>query len=548
MKPRALILAAHGSREEPLVNVQVRSQAKKLLEAGCFDEVAVAFHQGEPSFSRVLDTIAARHVTVVPFMTSAGHYSRVVLPRELAKSARFKEVVLRITEPVGTHPGLARLVEERGRRVLDLRGLTGRETTLAVVGHGTRRHPGSRKSAETLARALRERGEFAEVIEAFLDEEPGVESIPRMAGRSHVLVIPFLVGAGSHATRDIPRRLGLVLPAGTELPFAASDGKRTLVCDRPIGADPGVLQIVLDLAAGSRRGAARGRAAGHATNPAPGRASRGTGAVYLVGAGPGDPGLITVRGREILRRADVVVHDRLVERELLREAHPGARIIDVGKKRGEKLCSQEGINALIVEEARRGNTVARLKGGDPFVFGRGWEELRACAAAGIPCTVVPGVSSATSVPAAAGIPVTLREVGRSFAVFTAEGADGTGLPADAIDAAAGIDTVVILMGRDKLGEIAARLIRAGRNPLEPAACIQEGTTSRERAAFGTLSDIADLADARGLEAPVVTVVGEVVRCAAIQATQGETALKLLKMHIQSERPSPVVSTAVKVAF
>jgi uroporphyrin-III C-methyltransferase len=502
MTTRALVLAAHGSREEPLVNLQVHSLARNLLGSGCFDEVAVAFHRGEPSFSGVLDTIGARHVTVVPFMTSAGHFSRVVLPRELARNARFKDVLIRITEPVGTHPGLVRLVEERGRKVLELRGLTGRETTLALVGHGTRRHPGSRKSTESLARALRERGEFAEVIEAFLDEEPRVESIPGMAGLPHILVIPFLMGAGSHATRDIPRRLGLNLPAGTELPFAASDGKRTLACDRPIGADAGIPGIVLDLAAGSRRGA-----------------------VYLVGAGPGDPGLITVRGRAILRAADVVVYDRLVPRELLLEVRHGARVFDVGKKRGATILSQEGINALIVEEAHRGGLVVRLKGGDPFVFGRGWEEMSACASAGIPCTVVPGVSSATSVPAAARIPVTLRGVGRSFAVITAEGAGPEGFPVEAVDAAAKIDTVVILMGREKLGAIAGRLIRAGRNPLEPAACIQEGTTPRERAVFGTLSDIADLADAQGLEAPVVTVVGEVVRCAAGAGLQEETAVK-----------------------
>jgi uroporphyrin-III C-methyltransferase len=233
---------------------------------------------------------------------------------------------------------------------------------------------------------------------------------------------------------------------------------------------------------------------------------RTSGAVHLVGAGPGDPGLITARGLDLLRRADVVVHDRLVGPELLHEARPGAELIDVGKGVGHAALSQEEINALLVERARRGQDVVRLKGGDPFVFGRGSEEVTACREAGVEVSVVPGVSSAIAAPAAAGIPVTARGVARSFAVVTAQQADGVGPD---IGALAGVDTIVVLMGRAALPRLTARLMAAGRAPDTPAACVQSATTAAQRIAVATLATIAEVAEREGLEAPMVTVIGEV---------------------------------------
>jgi uroporphyrin-III C-methyltransferase len=227
--------------------------------------------------------------------------------------------------------------------------------------------------------------------------------------------------------------------------------------------------------------------------------------VHLVGAGPGDPELITVRGLARLRRADVVVHDRLAGPELLAEAGPEAELVDVGKGPGLAPVRQEEINRLLVERARRGLDVVRLKGGDPFVFGRGSEELAACRAAGIACEVVPGISSAIAGPAAAGIPVTARGVARSFAVVTGRTAEGETDPAPL----AGIDTIVLLMGRAGLARFAERLVAAGRDPGTPAACVQSATTAGQRVIVGTLATIAAAAERDGLESPAVTVIGEV---------------------------------------
>lgn len=233
------------------------------------------------------------------------------------------------------------------------------------------------------------------------------------------------------------------------------------------------------------------------------------GRVYLVGAGPGDPGLITMLGHSLLAAADVVLHDRLSNPALLAVCRPDAELINVGKTPGGPSGTQAEINALLVARAQTGKTVVRLKGGDPFVFGRGYEELEACRAADVPCMAVPGVSSALAGPASAGIPVTHREIARSFAVITGNvtGADAgpTVAPHD-YAALARIDTLVILMGRAGLTEIAAQLIAAGRAPDTPAACVQSATLTEQRVVRGTLATIAEIADRAGLQAPIVTVV------------------------------------------
>ncbi|HKQ47186.1 MAG TPA: uroporphyrinogen-III C-methyltransferase [Phycisphaerae bacterium] len=232
------------------------------------------------------------------------------------------------------------------------------------------------------------------------------------------------------------------------------------------------------------------------------------GTVYLVGAGPGDPGLITVRGRARLREADSIVFDRLVSRALLRQARPDACLIDVGKTPDRPGITQQQINEILVAEARAGRRVVRLKGGDPFVFGRGFEELAACRAAGIRCVVVSGVTSAIAAPAAAGIPVTHRSSSRSVAIVTARTAEDSRSPLN-YAALAAMDTLVVLMGRAALAEFTKSLIGAGRSPATSAACIERGTTRRQRVVRASLAEIADTADLAGLQAPIVTVIGEV---------------------------------------
>ena len=236
-----------------------------------------------------------------------------------------------------------------------------------------------------------------------------------------------------------------------------------------------------------------------------------TGSVTLVGAGPGDPGLITVAGLEALRGADVVLYDALAPAALLREARPGAEVVGVGKRAGAHAATQAEIEALLVARARAGKRVVRLKGGDPFVFGRGSEELRACREAGIPCTVVPGVTSAIGALAYAGIPVTHRGEAGAFMVLNARSVDEGGAN---WRAAAAVDTLVLLMGAEVLGECAERLIAEGRAPATPAASVQWGTRSDQRLVTGTLAGIAGRVAEAGLTAPLVTVVGPVAALAA----------------------------------
>ncbi len=238
------------------------------------------------------------------------------------------------------------------------------------------------------------------------------------------------------------------------------------------------------------------------------------GIVYLVGAGPGDPGLMTLRGMALLRQADVVVHDRLVALELLAEVSPATEVIDAGKAPAKHRYSQSWINAILVDRARAGRCVVRLKGGDPFLLGRGYEELSACHAAGIECVVVPGVSSALAAPAVAGIPITNRGSARSAAIITGHTDNDEAAGALNYKALAKMDTIVILMGRANLAELTRSLSDAGLDPATPAACIEQATTPHQRVAKATLETIAETADREGLCAPVVTVIGKVAALAA----------------------------------
>lgn len=229
----------------------------------------------------------------------------------------------------------------------------------------------------------------------------------------------------------------------------------------------------------------------------------------LVGGGPGDPELITVRGRLALEQADVVIADRLGPRALLAELPPHVEIVEAGKTPGGLGASQHQINDVIISNARHGKLVVRLKGGDPFIFGRGGEELAACAAAGIPVEIVPGVSSATAAPALAGVPLTQRGVTQHFVV--AAGHLPPGHPASTVDWAAigGSDaTVVLLMAVENLPAIAAALIAGGRRPQTPTLAVRDASLPSAQVHRG---DLAGLAGSAGqIEAPSVVVVGEVV--------------------------------------
>jgi uroporphyrin-III C-methyltransferase/precorrin-2 dehydrogenase/sirohydrochlorin ferrochelatase len=233
--------------------------------------------------------------------------------------------------------------------------------------------------------------------------------------------------------------------------------------------------------------------------------------VALVGGGPGDPDLITVRGRQLLALADVVVTDRLAPPALLAELGAHVEVIDASKIPYGRAMAQQAINDVLIEHARAGRFVVRLKGGDPYVFGRGYEELEACAAAGVPCTVVPGISSSIAVPALAGIPVTHRGVAHEFTVVS--GHIGPEDPDSLTDWAALArmrGTIVLLMAVDKLPAITAALVAGGRDAATPAAIVQEGSTAGQRVVRATLGDLAAAARAAGIRPPAIAVIGDVV--------------------------------------
>ena len=231
----------------------------------------------------------------------------------------------------------------------------------------------------------------------------------------------------------------------------------------------------------------------------------------MIGAGPGDPGLITVKGLGLLRKAEVVVYDRLVDRRILGGAGMGAELVYVGKGPGQRAMEQEEINRCIVDRALEGKVVARLKGGDPFVFGRGGEEAQALALAGVPFEVVPGVTSAVAAPAYAGIPLTHRDMASSFTVVSGSEdpyKDEPSVQWGALARSGG--TLVVLMGWSTLENITGTLIREGMEPSTPVALVRWGTEPYQRTVTGTLQDIARRGVDAGLSPPVVAVIGPVV--------------------------------------
>ncbi|GAA1149056.1 uroporphyrinogen-III C-methyltransferase [Nesterenkonia lutea] len=247
---------------------------------------------------------------------------------------------------------------------------------------------------------------------------------------------------------------------------------------------------------------------------------RGTGEVTLIGGGPGAADLMTVRARDALAVADVVFYDRLAPTEGLREWAPAAELYDVGKRPGHHRVTQENIQKMMVASARSGRRVVRLKGGDPFVFGRGSEEVEACREAGIPVTVVPGISSAIAVPAAAGIPVTARNVSKSFTVIS--GHDPLSEQELAGLTALG-GTAVILMGVGTLGHTMAGLQRQGMAADTPVGIVEHGFSEDQRVLIAPLSEMLGVAAAARLRSPSVLIIGEVVRLAAAEPCSGEAS-------------------------
>ena len=370
---------------------------------------------------------------------------------------------------------------------------SGREAVL-VVGHGSRREEAN-ADVRLAAQHIGERGGFGLVLAAFLEiVNPTIdEGFARLveAGANHIIVHPYFLSPGRHTRGDVPVE---VHKAACRFPHVSYQ------ITEPLSGHALVIDASIE-----RIRETQALKPTHSTEKEiyPGK-------VYLVGAGPGDPGLLTVKALELLRRADVVVYDYLVNPDLLTNVRDAAERIYAGKLGGGKQTPQDDINTLLIDRARHGKLVVRLKGGDPFLFGRGGEEGQALRAASVPFEIVPGVSSALAVPAYAGIPVTHRGLSRSVAIITGVQAGDDNLSAQ-IQRAASADTIVILMGLSQLRRIAEQLIVAGRTPNTPVAVIRWGTYETQQTITATLDDVADRVQQERLSAPVVIVVGEVVR-------------------------------------
>ena len=364
-----------------------------------------------------------------------------------------------------------------------------------VVGHGSRRAEANHDVREA-ARRIGERGGFPLVEAAFLEiEHPTIaEAFKLMVerGACKVTVHPYFLSPGRHTRGDLPREVRAIAQCFPGVSYQISE---------PLSAHPLVIEAAIERIRETTNSASNMRKADQAKD----------GTVYLVGAGPGDPGLLTLRARDLLASCDVLIYDYLVDPDVMQYAPPHAERIYVGKVGGGRHTPQTEINRMLIDQARDGKRVVRLKGGDPFVFGRGGEEAEALYQAGIPFEVVPGVSSALAVPAYAGIPLTHRDVSSSVAILTGSSARDVDEVSAALADLSCADTIVILMGVANLRKIADDLMASGRDRETPAAIIRWGTYETQQTVVGTLQSIADAAETYGVRPPGVIIIGEVVR-------------------------------------
>lgn len=366
-----------------------------------------------------------------------------------------------------------------------------------IVGHGSRRAEANH-DVRNAARLIGERGGFSLVEAAFLEiEHPniseGFKSLIQR-GAQTVIVHPYFLSPGRHTRGDLPREVDAVAGCFPGVSYQITE---------PLSAHSLVIEASLERILETIDPEKYDRA------PEANRYKAERGTVYLVGAGPGDPGLLTVKARDLLASCDLVIYDYLVNPELLRHVPAAAERVYVGKVGGGRQTPQHQINGLLIKQAQAGKRVVRLKGGDPFLFGRGGEEAQALNAAGIRFEVVPGISSALAVPAYAGIPLTHRGVSSSVTVLTgARHGDGEHSSAFG-DLSA--DTIVVLMGVSHLREIVSDLTASGRSSETPAAVIRWGTYDGQQTVTGTLGTIANKAERARMRAPAVIIVGEVVR-------------------------------------
>ena len=365
-------------------------------------------------------------------------------------------------------------------------------TGVLVVGHGSRRREANddvRDAAQAIARC----GGFALVEPAFLEiEHPNIsEGFTRLVerGAKEIVVHPYFLSPGRHTRGDIPVEVQAAAAEHPGIRYRISEplsGHKLVISASVERIRESVSSVTVD-------------------KDFPGYQAK-PGTVYLVGAGPGDPGLLTIKARDLIASCDVILYDYLVNPDILNYARANVERVYAGKVGGARQTPQDQINIELIERALQGKRVVRLKGGDPFLFGRGGEEAEALAAAGIPFEIVPGISSALAAPAYAGIPLTHRDHSSSVTILTgARANDGNLLLSSAAD------TLVILMGVRHLREIVRDLVAAGRSRETPVAVIRWGSYEGQQTISGTIDSIADAAEQAEMRAPAVIVVGEVVK-------------------------------------
>ena len=368
---------------------------------------------------------------------------------------------------------------------------------ILVVGHGSRR-PEANDDVREAARRIGERGGFPLVEAAFLEiEHPTIdESFKHLVecGACNVTVHPYFLSPGRHTRGDLPRAVRAVAQGFPGVSYQITE---------PLSAHRLVIEASIERIR-ETEGNASSKLAWQSQDAKPGT-------VYLVGAGPGDPHLLTLRAHEILSTCEVVVYDYLADPEDLGFVPANAERVYAGKVGHGRQTSQEEINRLLIDRARDGKRVVRLKGGDPFLFGRGGEEAEVLYEAGILFEVVPGISSALAVPAYAGIPLTHRQHSSSVAILTGASSGDLDDLSNTLHDVARAETIVVLMGVANLRFIAQKLIVAGRGPETPAAVIRWGTYETQQTVTGNLKSIAESAERAGMRAPAVIVIGEVVR-------------------------------------
>ena len=382
---------------------------------------------------------------------------------------------------------------------------------ILVVGHGSRRQEANEDVREA-TRKIARRGPFAFVEPAFLEiVSPTIaEGFATLVGRGvrHVLIHPYFLSPGRHTRGDIPCA---VHAAASQHPGV------TYQITEPLAAHDLVIDASIERILEAKKPSTRERLQRERLQK-----------VYLVGAGPGDPGLLTVKALKLLRKADVVIYDYLVNPDLLIHLKEDAERIFVGKVGHGTQTPQSKINALLISKANDGKLVVRLKGGDPFLFGRGGEEALALRAAGIPFEIVPGISSALAVPAYAGIPLTHRGLSSSIVILTGANATDGKLSEDLFNARSA-DTIVVLMGIAHLRDIAEQLITLGRSLDTPVAVIQWGTYESQQVVTGTLETIADVAAGQRLRSPSIIVIGEVVSLQKTLSWVGESFVERMEL-------------------